>query len=78
MPSNSLNASDKENEEDELIILDMFYDYFIANSAKHKLEAHGIECTLEENNLNNVNSHGNIELKVSSEDVQSAFEILSE
>lgn len=68
----------KKNEEDSLVVLDTFYDYFVANTARHKLEAHDIECYLEENNQSEINSLGSIELKVLSGDLQSAFEILSE
>jgi hypothetical protein len=59
-----------------LIILDTFYDYFLASVARYKLNENGIKCYVEENAQ--MNFPGSIELKIHKKDLSKAFKILSE
>jgi hypothetical protein len=74
----SASAKNKVLKNKEFITIDTFYDYLIANLAKLKLQWHGIESILEENDTFSISSFGRIELKVYRKDLQNAFRILSE
>lgn len=64
--------------ENDVIIVETFADILAANLAKDKLSANGIESILEDQNVLGLNPLGEIELKVFSDDLKRAKEILAE
>ena len=65
------------NENEITITLQIFDNFVEANSAKNKLEEHGIESFLEDENVVGLNPLGGIQLKIFEKDMEHAQEILA-
>jgi hypothetical protein len=68
--------STQTHNDDEIVVLEIFNDSLAAGFAQNKLKEEGIESFLADENVIGLNPLGGIELKIFSNDLKRAKEIL--